>query len=295
MVSAIEHKCVLEAAAALGREGWQIDTIPVDRNGIVKLNKLKSLLSDDTAIVSVMAVNNEVGTIQPIDAIGQLCQEFGALFHCDAAQASSAVQIDVLANNIALLSLSSHKIYGPVGVGALFARYDVLPQLQPISYGGGQEQGVRSGTLPTPLCVGFGRACSLMSKHRESDYRSTVQMRDRLWAGILKEMPAAVMNGSISNRHPGNINVCFRNHDAAEILGNLQPHIAASTGSACTTGISQPSHVHTAMGLSPQDAESSIRFGVGRFTTVEEVDLAIQLIAEALVQTREPIVQERDS
>lgn len=295
LVSTVEHKCVLEAAAALGREGWQIDTIPVDHNGTVQLESLRSLLSDNTAIVSIMAVNNEIGTIQPIKEIGEMCQRFGALYHCDAAQAPSAMQIDVLADNIALLSLSSHKIYGPKGVGALFVRHDVLPQLEPISYGGGQEQGVRSGTLPTPLCVGFGHACRLMSEHRKNDISRIMQQRDRLWAGIHKEMPAAILNGPISARHPGNLNVCFKDHDAAEILGNLQPQLAASTGSACTTGIAEPSHVHLASGLSLQDAESSIRFGVGRFTTDEEIDRAILLIANALVQTSPPAARARVS
>ena len=289
LVSAIEHKCVIEAAAALGRESWQIDIIPVDHDGLIKLDALEKLISYNTAIVSVMAVNNEIGTIQPIDAIGQMCHDIGAWFHCDAAQAPAAMSIDVLETHIALLSLSSHKIYGPKGVGALYARNDVLAQLQPISYGGGQEQGIRSGTLPTSLCVGFGRACSLMMNRQDADALRITRLRERLWSGVSQEVPAAILNGSISHRHPGNLNICFEGHDAAATLGRLQPALAASTGSACTTGIPEPSHVLTAIGLSLQDAESSIRFGLGRFTSEEEIDRSIQLVAEALRQTNQAV------
>ena len=290
LVSAVEHKCVIEAAAALGQEGWQIETIPVDKHGVIRLNVLEALLGDNTAIVSVMAVNNEIGTIQPIEKIGQLCQEAGALFHCDAAQAPAAVPIDVLETHIALLSLSSHKIYGPKGVGALYARNDVLAQLQPISYGGGQEQGIRSGTLPTPLCVGFGRACSLMVDQRDKDNLQIERLRERLWSEINRQVTCATLNGPTSHRHPGNLNICFEGHDATTVLGRLQPALAASTGSACTTGIPEPSHVLTAIGLSLQNAESSIRFGLGRFTSDDEINRAIQLITEAITQENQVVV-----
>ena len=285
LLSAIEHKCVIEATAALGRENWQIEIIPVDHNGLIRLDALETLISDNTAIVSVMAVNNEIGTIQPIDAIGQMCNDVGAWFHCDAAQAPAAMSIDVLDTHITLLSLSSHKIYGPKGVGALYARNDVLAQLQPISYGGGQEQGIRSGTLPTPLCVGFGHACTLMKNQRDTDARRIARLRDRLWAGISRAVPSATQNGSIDHRHPGNLNICFEGNDAGAILGRLQPALAASTGSACTTGIPEPSHVLTAIGLSLQNAESSIRFGLGRCTSEEETDRSIRLLVDRLRQT----------
>ena len=289
LVSTIEHKCVLEAAAALGREGWQIEFIPVDREGLVQLDALHTLLNDNTALVSVMAVNNEVGTIQPIATIGRLCHEIGALFHCDAAQAPAAMPIDVLDGHVSLMSLSSHKIYGPKGVGALYARHDVLSQLQPISYGGGQERGLRSGTLPTPLCVGFARACRLMIEQRDADRIRIAALTKRLWSGIRQKHHSAVLNGSEELRHPGNLNVCFRGYDASAVLGNLQPSLAASTGSACTTGIPEPSHVHTAIGLNLEDAESSIRFGIGRFTTDEEIDRAIELLSDALTQSRQAV------
>ena len=289
LVSAIEHKCVLEAAAALLHDGWKVDTIPVDNGGLIRLDALETLLGDNSAIVSVMAVNNEIGTIQPIERIGQMCHDTGALFHCDAAQAPAAIPIDIFESNIALLSLSSHKIYGPKGVGALYARHDVLSKLQPISYGGGQEQGIRSGTLPTPLCVGFGRASKLMQEQWSTDGMRISQLRARLWAGIEREVPSAIQNGSLNHRHPGNLNVCFRGYDAGAILGKLQPALAASTGSACTTGIPEPSHVLRAIGLSLEDAESSIRFGLGRFTTDDEIEDAVRLIAAAIGQTAKAV------
>ena len=285
LVSAIEHKSVIEAVAALGREGWQVHTIPVNNAGLVRTDVLKGLLNEQTAIVSVMAVNNEIGTIQPIETIGQLCREAGALFHCDAAQAPAAIPVNVVDANIDLLSLSSHKIYGPKGVGALYARGDLLTRIRPILYGGGQEQGIRSGTLPTPLCVGFGRASVLMQQHRETDGKRIAQLSQRLWAGISRAVPCAVLNGALDHRHPGNLNICFKGYDAGAVLGKLQPMLAASTGSACTTGTPEPSHVLMEIGLSLQDAESSIRFGLGRFTNDTEIDSAVRLIAAALTQT----------
>ena len=285
LVSAIEHKCVIEAAAALAREGWHVHTIPVNNVGLVRTDVLEGLLSDETAIVSVMAVNNEIGTIQPIETIGQMCREAGAVFHCDAAQAPAAMSVNVVDANIDLLSLSSHKIYGPKGVGALYARGDLLARLQPIIYGGGQERGIRSGTLPTPLCVGFGRASVLMQKQRETDGERIAQLSRRLWTGISRELPSAVLNGPLDHRHPGNLNICFKGYDAGAVLGKLQPMLAASTGSACTTGTPEPSHVLIEIGLSLQDAESSIRFGLGRFTNDTEIDSAVGLIATALTKT----------
>ena len=283
LISAIEHKCVIEAAAALGREGWQVHIIPVNNVGFVRTDVLESLLSDQTAIVSVMAVNNEIGTVQPIERIGQLCHDVGAWFHCDAAQAPAAMPINVLDAYIDLLSLSGHKIYGPKGIGALYVRNDLLSRLKPISYGGGQEQGIRSGTLPTPLCVGLGRASSMMQVQQNTDRRRIAQLCQRLWTGIKHNVPTAMLNGPLDHRHPGNLNICFKGSDASAVLGKLQPALAASTGSACTTSIPEPSHVLTAIGLSLQDAESSIRLGLGRFTREDEIERAVQLITKAVM------------
>ncbi len=280
-VSAIEHRSVAETAMALGSTGWQIEEIPVDKNGLVRLDVLETMLGDRTALVSIMAVNNEIGIIQPIEQIGHLCHDVGAWFHCDAAQAPAAMSIDILASQIDLLSLSSHKIYGPKGIGALYVDSYVLSQLQPVSYGGGQEQGIRSGTLPTPLCVGFGIASTLMSERQSADFARILRLRAQLWEGIESLVPCAVLNGSLECRHPGNLNVCFKGHDASAVLGSLQPTLAASTGSTCSTGAPEPSHVLTAIGLSLQEAKSSIRFCIGRFTSEEEIERAIRLLEEA--------------
>lgn len=282
IVSAIEHKCVLESAAALARDGWYVDVAPVDEAGLVRLDVLSELLTEKTALVSIMAVNNEVGTIQPVKDIGAMCAAVGAWFHCDAAQAPAAMRLDVGEDQIALLSLSSHKIYGPVGIGALYARADVLAQLESLNHGGGQEAGIRSGTLPTPLCVGFGRACALMEQQGEREQKDIMRKRDRLWGGIRAQLDTAFVNGPSVPRHPGNLNVGFYGYDASELLGLLQPKLAASSGSACTTGMPEPSHVLSALGLSLSEAESSVRFGVGRFTTDVEIERAIDCIAEAL-------------
>ena len=230
IVSTIEHKCVLEAASALSQDGWRVDAVPVDHDGFVDVGALKAMLCDDTALVSVMAVNNEIGTIQPIKTVGELCSNVGAWFHCDAAQAPAAMRIDVFDSHVDLLSLSSHKMYGPKGVGALFARGDVLPRLRPIMYGGGQEQGIRSGTLPTPLCVGFGRACTLMRERWRTDRDRVDALRKRMWAGIEQEMPSVRLNGPVVERHPGNLNVCFEGYDAHMLLGRLQTETRGLNG-----------------------------------------------------------------
>lgn len=289
LVSAIEHKCVMAASAHLADHGWQVEVIPVDVDGRLRSSVVESMLDSCTALVSVMAVNNEIGTIQDIKRIANLCHEAGAWFHCDAAQAPAAMPIDVLKADIDLLSLSSHKIYGPMGVGALYGRGDILDRLRPISFGGGQERGVRSGTLPTALCVGFGVACKIMHMQRNADAARIAQLRDRLCDGIKSAVPSAKINGPREDRHPGNLNVCFPGVDASIVLGKLQPNLAASTGSACSTGIPEPSHVLTAIGMSLIDAESSIRFGIGRFTTESEIDRAIQLVSAAVASSAKAV------
>lgn len=281
-VSAIEHKCVLESARALRTQAWEIDTIPVDSHGLVDPDLLERRLTRDTALVSIMAVNNEIGTVQPITEIGALCAQRDVWFHCDAAQAPAALPLDVWKDHVDLLSLSSHKIYGPIGVGALFVRPDLLERLHPVNFGGGQESGVRSGTLSPALCIGFGKACDLMAARREMEGGRIGRLRERLWRGIQALTPQAKLNGTWTHRHPGNLNVCFRGFDADHLLGSLQPHLAASTGSACTTGVPEPSHVLQAIGLSLEEADSSLRFGIGRFTTEEEIDRAVALMAQSL-------------
>lgn len=279
LVSSIEHKCVLNAASSLIKDGYEIVQLPVNSEGILELNTLKNYLDENVLLVSVMAVNNEIGTIEPIHALSELIHAGGALFHTDAAQALPATQIDVAADNIDFLSLSSHKIYGPKGIGALFISRTVREHIQPIMYGGGQEDGLRSGTLPTPLCVGFGKAAELMKINYAQEAFHLRGLRDKLFESIKEAIPDVQINGPpLNKRHPGNLNLRFPSQDAKSLLQMLQPNIAASTGSACTSGIEEPSYVLREIGLTKEEAQSSIRFSVGRFTTERDIDQAVEVL-----------------
>ncbi len=278
VVSAIEHKCVIAAARAAVEEGFEVVTAPVTPGGIVDLGALAELLDDRVALVSIMAVNNEIGTIQPIKEIGELCQSLDIIFHSDAVQALYFLQTDVKSICVNLVSLSAHKIYGPKGIGALYVNRNSTIKPKPIIHGGGQEFGLRSGTLPTPLCVGFGEACRIIRDDNHEPNSNLAEMRNHFLNRLLEAVPSIIVNGTLTNRHPGNLNVRFPGVEAEIILSNLQPNVAASTGSACTSGQPEPSHVLRAIGLSTQDAESSIRFSFGRFTTILEIDFAISLI-----------------
>ena len=286
LVSAIEHKCVLAAGrAAASRYGLQLETIPVTTNGIVDLDAFAALLDDDVLSVAVMAVNNEIGTIQPLNEIGGLCAERGAIFHCDAVQAPLAMQVDVHESNIGSLSLSAHKVYGPKGIGVAFLRRDLQSQIEPLIYGGGQQRNLRSGTLPTPLCVGFGAAVSLLQDANWTAESERVRaMRDKLEEKLCGLGAFVKVNAAGSARHPGNLNIRFEGFTAEDILAAVQPKLAASTGSACTTGIPEPSHVLRAMGLSTIQANSSIRFSLGRFTVEDDIEIAVRLVSDALSQ-----------
>jgi len=281
IVSEIEHKCVLNSAAYLKKHDFEVIYLPVDENGRVLPENLESLIDDQTALVSIMAVNNEIGSIQPIEKLGAICHERGVIFHTDAAQAALFMDLDVNEMNIDLLSLSSHKIYGPKGIGALYISRDLKDRPEPIIHGGGQEQGYRSGTLPTMLCAGFGEACVLACSERENYQTRIKELSDLFYTELRQKIPAMQINGSWENRHPGNLNILFPHIDAESLLGALQPYIAASTGSACTTGIPEPSHVLKAIGLTTEQAESSIRFGIGRQTTESDITYAADLIVSA--------------
>jgi cysteine desulfurase len=281
VVSAIEHKCVLAAARAAGDEGFEVVTIPTDADGIVDLRAIAAVVNDSVAIVSVMTVNNEIGTIQPLPEIAAICAAAGAVFHTDAAQALNALPIDVAELGVDLMSLSAHKAYGPKGMGALYVRRGLGVRPKPILHGGGQEGGLRAGTLPTPLCVGFGEACRILASERDFELERIVALRGRLLTGLRGAVPGIEVNGTLMSRHPGNLNVRFPNVDASLLLQNLHPHVAASMGSACTSGEQEPSHVLRAIGLSPKDANASIRLSIGRFTTVDDVDRAVVYIGEA--------------
>src|SRR6266571_1402184 len=269
LATAIEHKCVLESCRWLGNHGYVFEVIPVGEDGLVDLAALVDLVDDRTALVSVQAANNEIGTIQPIAEVAQVVHRAGALLHSDAAQALGRIPIDVGPWGVDLLSLSAHKCYGPKGVGALYVRGGARSApLEPLVFGGGQEAGLRSGTLNVPGIVGFGRACQIACEEVVLDSVSRVQR-----------------NGAISRRLAGNSSLRFEGVEAEALIANL-PEIAVSTGSACTSGALEPSHVLTAIGLSRQEAYSTLRIGLGRFTMESELEYTATRIAEAVSRIR---------
>ena len=285
LVSAIEHKCVLAAARALAeREGFVVETVPVDREGFVDLAVLKDMVDETVLIVSIMVVNNEVGTIQDIKSISKVVSPYGALFHCDAAQAPCAMDVTSLASHADLVSLSGHKMYGPKGIGVLYIRRDVQDRIEPIIYGGGQQAGLRSGTVATPLCVGMAAAVDILRSPEGHEERKRVAVQRDSFVRLLQESVFnLVINGPTGiSRHPGNANLRFEGLVAQDILSSLQPRLAASTGAACSSGVPETSHVLTALGLNAVEAEASIRFSFGRFTTDPDVDEAGRLVIEAV-------------
>lgn len=280
VTTAIEHKCVLNTALSLHKWGFTVEVVPVDRRGRVDPAALRAALRDDTALVSVMMANNEVGTVQPIAEIGALCRERGIVFHTDAAQAVGKLPVDVGELNVDLLSISGHKLYGPKGVGALYVSRQCPAGLEPLIIGGAQQHGLRAGTVPTFLCVGFGEACRIAGEEFEQDRGHCEALRDGFWSVLSSRVPDAVINGDPERRLPGNLNVLLPGSDADSLLSSLQGQIAASTGSACNAGLIEPSYVLLALGLTLDEANSSIRFGFGRFTSMGEAVRAADLIAD---------------
>ena len=287
LVSAIEHKCVLASVRALeDRYAFTVEQIPVDRQGRVNLAALEDMLGEDVLAVSVMAVNNEVGTIQDIVKISGHVRRHGAVFHCDAAQAPICMPMDALATHTDLLSLSGHKMYGPKGVGIVFVARSLQDRIEPLIYGGGQQGGLRSGTVPVPLCVGMGAAAQLLNTEEAQRKRGELRRcRDVFVRGLVdlswRIWPIGPRGEA---RHPGNASICFHGFAAQEILGALQPHLAASTGSACASGIPEPSHVLRSIGLDGDDAEATVRFSLGFGTTEEDVEQALVLIEQVLTK-----------
>lgn len=285
LLSAIEHKCVLSTGRILADQcGNKVDLVPVDQDGYIILEELERLLDEDVLLVSIMAVNNEIGTIQDIKVLSEAIRKCGAVFHCDAAQAPMAMSVKNLAFHTDMASLSAHKMYGPKGIGALYIRRDLQEQIEPQIYGGGQQNGLRSGTLPTPLCVGMGAAAKFMGSAEASKKRSMLRARTDRFLDMLTVLPwpTQLYGPDRDKRHAGNISVGFPGFNAQDILGSLQPHLAASTGSACTSGIPEPSHVLRAIGLTVEQADSVIRFSLGFETSDEELEPAVQLIEQAL-------------
>jgi cysteine desulfurase len=281
LVSAIEHKCVLGAARFLTKLGFNVEKIPVGTNGIIDLEKLKSLLTDDVLLVSVMATNNEIGTNQPLKEIGELCKNNGALFHTDASQ-GSYINLDVLENNTDFMSISGHKIYAPKGIGVLFISQNATTKPIPIINGGGQQSGYRSGTLATFLCVGIGEAAEIINNNKNSEARTLRILRQKLLDGLKSHCPKILINGDFDNRHPGNLNLLLPNTESKQLIYSVQPQVAFSTGSACSSGIIEPSHVLKAIGLSTEEAERSFRIAVGRFTDEEDIKKAIEIIGQKI-------------
>jgi cysteine desulfurase len=276
---ATEHHAVLDPCKRLEREGFRVTFLPVDTFGQVTVEQVAAALTDQTILVSVMAANNEIGTLQPVAAIGKLCKQRGVLFHCDAVQAAGKLRLDVEVMAIDLLSLSAHKMYGPKGVGALYVRRrNPHVRLEPMFDGGGHERGLRSGTLPVPLIVGFGKACELCALEVTEEAKRLTGLRERLRAGIMGQLEEVRLNGHPTERLPGNLNLSFAHVHGEALLMGLR-NIAVSSGSACTSAQPEPSYVLKALGLDDEMAHASIRFGVGRFNTEEEVEYSI---AEAI-------------
>lgn len=284
LVSATEHRAVLGPALALRDEGFEVELLPVDQFGRLDPEVVRVHLGSDVALVSIMLVNNEVGTFGPVQEVAALAAEHGALVHTDAAQGPCALPIDVEALGVDLLSLSAHKAYGPKGVGALYVRRGT--RLRPLAFGGGQEEGLRPGTVPTPLVVGFAEACRILSTEGAMERARVASLRDRLQELLLTAVPEAQALGAPEARHPGNLSVLFPGCDADALIGSLQPQFAVAAGAACSSGMPSPSHVLLAMGLSHDDAGSVVRFGLGRATVPADVEEAAARVAAAYARLR---------
>ena len=286
IASAIEHPAVLDACQFLVGEGFSLTILPVDGDGLVDPAAVESAMTDRTLVVSVMAANSEIGTLQPIEEIGRLCREREVLFHTDAAQAIGKISVDVQRWGVDLLSMCAHKLYGPKGIGALYVRKR-RPRiaLQPLLHGGGHEGGVRSGTLPVPLIVGFARAVELCLADLDAEAARLTALREALWERLSGALEGVACNGARERRLPGNLNVSFAGVNAEQLLVALSD-VALSTGSACASGSGEPSHVLQALGLSEAVARSSLRFGIGRSNDAEEIEWVAGRLVEAVVALR---------
>jgi cysteine desulfurase len=287
ITQATEHKAVLDTCKRLEKDGYQVTYLPVDKFGQVHAEQVKAALTDKTILVSIMAANNEIGTIQPIKAIGKLCKEKGVLFHTDAVQAVGKLPMDVEDMGIDLLSLTAHKIYGPKGIGALYVRKkDPRVRLEPMIDGGGHERGMRSGTLPVPLIVALGEACDIAMREMEIESAKTFKLRERLRKGIMDRLSDTYLNGHPTERLPGNANISFAYVEGEGMMMGIKD-VAVSSGSACTSASLEPSYVLRALGVGDELAHSSIRFGLGRFNTEAEVDYVIDHVVNEVNRLRE--------
>jgi len=281
-----EHKCVLDSCRVLEGEGFTVTYLPVQSNGIIKLDELEKSITPETSLVSVMAVNNEIGVKQPIAEIGKLCRSKKVFFHTDAAQAVGKIPLNVNEMNIDLMSISGHKIYGPKGIGAIYVRRRPRVRVEAIQSGGGQERGIRSGTLPAPLVVGLGTACAIASQEMAYDHKWMEYLSQRLIDRMFKELPQVIRNGDPEQTYPGCVNLSFAFVEGESLLMALKD-VALSSGSACTSASLEPSYVLRAIGTDEDLAHSSIRFGIGRFTTVEEIDYIAEKCIKHVTRLRE--------
>ncbi len=288
ITSSTEHRAVLDTAKSLEAKGLATVTyLPVDKYGMVNPDDVRSAITDKTILISVMLANNEIGTINPVQEIGKIAKAKGILFHCDATQGVGKIPVDVQAMGIDLMSFTAHKMYGPKGVGALYVRKK-NPRVRLVAQmdGGGHERGMRSGTLPVPLIVGFGKACELCEQKMAAESARLTAMRNRLQAAIMEGLEESYLNGHPTNRLPGNLNISFAYVEGESLLMGMKD-IALSSGSACTSATLEPSYVLRALGVGVELAHSSIRFGLGRFTTDEEIDYTIKKVIEIVTKLRE--------
>lgn len=281
---ASEHKCVVNSVRDLEQEGFQVTFLPVQQNGLIDLAALEAAMTDKTCLVSVMAVNNEIGVIQPLKEIGALCRKKGAFFHTDAAQAFGKIPLNVDEMNIDLMSISGHKIYGPKGIGALYLRRKPRVRLKSLFSGGGQERGIRSGTNPTPLIVGLGVAAEIAKNEMAQDSARIKKLSDKFYDAVMK-LTHVYLNGDREKRYAGNLNFSFAGIEGESMIMAIKD-LAVSSGSACTSSSLEPSYVLHSLGVEDELAHTSIRFGIGRFTTEEEIDFAIKTINEKVDKLR---------
>jgi len=281
-----EHKCVLDSCRQMEAEGVEVTYLPVRQDGLVDLEQLEAAIRPDTGLVSIMTVNNEIGVIQPVADIGKICRSKKVFFHTDAAQAVGKIPLDVNSMNIDLMSISGHKVYGPKGVGALYVRRRPRVRVEPLMSGGGQERGLRSGTVPTPLAVGLGAACELASNEMEYDHSHVSRLSELLVSGMTEQLDKVVRNGGPESCYPGCVNLSFFCVEGESLLMALKD-VALSSGSACTSASLEPSYVLRALGAEDDMAHSSIRFGIGRFTSEEEVRYTVQRTVKEVERLRE--------
>jgi len=284
ITSKIEHKAVLDTCRQLEREGFEVTYLDPDSDGIIQPDVVASAIREDTTIVSLMHVNNEIGTINDIAAIGEICREHKVFFHVDAAQSAGKINIDMTAMKVDMMSLSTHKIYGPKGIGALYVRRKPRVRIEAQIHGGGHERGMRSGTLATHQIVGMGEAFRIAQDEMIEENKRILALRNRLWDG-LSDMEEVQVNGSLTQRVAGNLNISFAYVEGESLIMALKD-LAVSSGSACTSASLEPSYVLRALGLDDEQAHSSIRFSIGRFTTEEEIDFAIAKIRDAVEKLR---------